>query len=264
MIVTTLLAALLGCVKSEHGGTVVGNPGESSPKLAPATGMETSQARMAVSGVERTDCTGEVADNGQEAVTEHDLVAGSPAIVLPGGEACALTITLDGPLSVTFDTAEGAVEVEVPLGALELVTDTAITINGGEYVLEIGYPGWLSDVELLEAGDDLGEQLADRLRESAALFLDVDADGAVSADERNGGLRLTGSARPDEESFFWDTGFFGDSGFMWDTGLLYWETGLWGDTGEGVPADGCGSGSAGAWIWLLLLPLGWRTRDWGR
>ena len=220
-------------------GTFVGNPGETTARLAACDdSIEIASAEAMIDFVEAVSCGGDITQEITEDV-RLDLLSDN-RIVLPPGQWCALgvyveTIALFGGFA---DVSE--FEITLEPGFIDMYADAEFAIDGDAFILELADEGWLSgevmrgldwDEEglIIDAEDSLALLLSDTIVARSALFLD-DGDGALSDAERGVGAVAYGTAREGDVST--DTGR--DEGFTSSDG-----------------GGGCGGGVSVA----LLLPL---------
>jgi len=238
--------ALLACRSDSAGdtdaGTIVGNPGDAMVRTASSDGVVYTEAGGWLNHLELVDCHGE-----SELIDfddEFDLL--DPDVLeIPSGDWCEWNLDWDEEIYIAADGEENN-SFEVTLDLNEIFTEGEFEIDeDGGYILEIGFPEWLSpsalgmvadDVTYVDAPGALHDELVDYAVFESAAFDDTDGDGEISDDERDAGPISAGEDRDDQpppEEEDPDT------------------------TVDGVNAKGCGKNNAS---WLVLLPLAWLFR----
>jgi hypothetical protein len=202
---TTLL--LFSACNAEWGGTSVGNPGKMTGVVGPTPDVTLDYADTWVDRVEFTDCDGIISSKNVNAVV--DLIYGFN-VVAPGGENCGAQLIGDGYLYVTGQTTGTGDLFTAYLqtdGQLEVATNYGFFVDGQDFVLELGGPGWMDEatLDLQFSGEEIFETdpramtLADRIIEDIALFEDPDGDGQVSDTERDDGAVASAAVARGEE-----------------------------------------------------------------
>lgn len=259
------LLLVLACTDPDP-GTVVGNPGNASARLAPTDdGVGIDVARAFVDGVELVGCDG--TDDEVEIDEQIDLLVGELA-QLPGGSWCSVYLSVEGGVWVEGrGPTDQPFELDLPVDEVTLEPlGEALDIDGQALVVELAEPGWLGESQLDQLDDDdgvlvlaedssLAGDLVTRVELGSAIFEDLDADGDVGSDDRAAGALAAGAQRTqDLEPSAEPTGQ--------DTGDLDGD----GDDGDAEPVEGgCGSsdsavsGLRGALVLPVVL-LGWRRR----
>lgn len=192
----TRLAALVlvaGCNSDQGwpGVTGVGNPGSASQRMANAGDMTIEHASVYTRSAEVADCTDETLQVDIE--SDVDLLNG-PAVVVPGGQWCGLTMNWEPPLRVEGRDDEGRTFL------LELETEdpfVAITprflMNQHALILEIGFHEWVEreDLDLhrldhveVDETHPLHDVLARKLADGSGLFVDANGNGDIDGVER--------------------------------------------------------------------------------
>ncbi|MCP4806743.1 MAG: hypothetical protein GY913_03020 [Proteobacteria bacterium] len=204
---------LLACT-GQHDGTIVGNPGDAMVVQAAPKGIEVVEAEILWDELSLTPCSGE---ENEGVGSEDEFVLGEDVLELPGGSWCGAAF---GPseLWVVGTMDEVDVEVELILDRIDLGT-SAFTVDGGQFLFELGEPDWLAadwiderDDVLIDEGHDLHDTLAEAIQTGSGLYAD-DGDGALSEAERDAGPLTAG---PDREVPERDT--VGDTGEPDDDG----------------------------------------------
>lgn len=186
-----LSALLVGCGPEGRGpaeGVAVGNPtnnAQLSARLAPVARWEVTLATQRADWTAVT-CFG---DEVPLARGDDDLLAGD-GVDYAGPVWCAVRWRPQGPLRVEGEVDGDPVDLTLQLGGMVL-TATAPEPSG-DFVLEVGAPGWLEveDELTLKPGDVSSKELADAMLESSRLIWDRDADGEVSDAERDQALAI--------------------------------------------------------------------------
>ena len=156
-----ILTALLACPApgdDGHDATSVGNPGKMGARVAKGSGTETISAEADATGFFLTPC-----DVDEATVVdldgELDLLGGG-AFEVPGGTWCSLVLSLHDTLVVEgTGSREQTFALELQVEGITLSSEDGFTIDGDDFVLELGTPGWF-DEEIL-FGDDGREVLVD-------------------------------------------------------------------------------------------------------
>jgi len=197
----------LGACDGSWGGTSVGNPGKMTGVVGPAPDVSLDYADTWVERVEFTDCDGQISSKNVNAVV--DLIFGFN-VVAPGGEICGAQLIGDGYVYVTGQTM-GSGEIFTAYlqtdGQLEVASNYGVFVDGQDFVLELGAPGWLDEetLDLQFSGEEIIETdpravtLAERIVEDIALFEDPDGDGQVSDNERDDGAVASAAVARGEE-----------------------------------------------------------------
>ena len=245
MLMLILLSCRLGASSQ---GTVVGNPGEATSRLAPIDSELTIlSADAVIAFIDVLACDGSTS---QEEVVDAsvDLLEDVP-LVIPGGTWCGFGLSLES-VTIVGEYERVSFSMVLSPGFVETSSAAGVVVDGQDFIFEMAEEGWLSaelldltgeeDGEVvLEEGDPLTERISDTLALRSALFED-DGDGVLSDDERQSGPIAWGAAR--EADLPEDTGQ--EEGFSDD------------DSG------GCGGGAALV-LFPLLSPLARRRRSAG-
>lgn len=191
MVLFNCVLALLACKTVERPGTLVGNPGKMTVRIAPlGEGVEPTSADTVAATVLWLGCGNGFTEAARAETL--DLLRGEP-LTIPGGRGCAVVLDFPEPLMVLSqgDREDRLVaELELP-APLTLFAGAPIAVDGEDYVLELGAPGWLFDVELgegeteIEAGSELSRLLAIELIADSSLYPDTDGSGGLEEAERD-------------------------------------------------------------------------------
>ena len=226
MIVSVVLVAC-SSVDDRDDGTVVGNPGETSFRVADPEDFEPNGARLGVDAVTWTSCRG--SDQVQSIDDDIDLLDEEQSIDAPNGEWCSVVVSMTGPLvlevSVDWDDVDDEEEdwddvdeneersiyavLDVP--ELVLVNSDGFSVDESMTVLELASPGWVSLGDLLDSDDWEEDEegayvfvsdgsLIESVADGSGLFHDRDGDGFVGSEERESGPLASGDQHPDNPS----------------------------------------------------------------
>ncbi|TNE89490.1 MAG: hypothetical protein EP330_11145 [Deltaproteobacteria bacterium] len=186
-----LLLGLIACGGTGDNITIVGNPGEMSARIAPASFAVLTEVLQPVDTLRWTHCDGELVEQND---LDLDLLYGQ-GLRVPAGCVSALTWIPSAPLTLTGSGSPGAaMSLSLDLGTVELPLDPPIEVDGDRFVLEVGHIGWLDGRYLqldlgpditVDPSDALAMALADRMSNGHGLFTDSDEDGELSATERD-------------------------------------------------------------------------------
>jgi hypothetical protein len=188
-------------------GTVVGNPGDAVARIGVAEDVVLTEATIDVVRVVATPCASS-GDTLRLAVDQPLDVLGADALPIPAGDWCAISFAVgERGLRVLGRVAqEDAFEVWLDLEEISLLGDSAVRVDGGRYVLELGPEGWLS-AELFDAagglqiepGTPVHDALAEGVSYASGLFSDTDGDGELSDEERGSGAAVGGEDRDTDD-----------------------------------------------------------------
>jgi hypothetical protein len=255
-----IIALIIGCRSGESpdAGTVVGNPGDNTMRIADGLDVEIVSARTAVDSFAWVGCGGDVVWIDVDAGID---LLGDNRITAPNGSWCEGWALLSDVLvieAVPSDRGDEDETLELYLD-LEMVSVFAVdgfTIEGDSTVLEVGYPGWLT-MDVFEDDDEWPEgidpdhpehdALVEQLVDGSTLFEDNDGDGRISENERDEDAIATGDLGRHEEN---------QSQIMGEEEDEEEED----NSGANTDAGGCGGGSSG-WIFLPLSLLGLRRKS---
>ncbi len=207
-----LLAALCACAPAlddddDDQGIYIGNPGVTTLRLGAIAGTEPDDQGFAAEVMELRSCDGEHADE----VDLSDGYLDGEEFEVPSGPWCEATLH---NVYVVMDAIEGeepderflTLELEIPAIELSgLTTDGFEIVADGEYVLELGSPGWFDVDEVDFEGEDfvwigpeeneeLHAELVERMAGDTALWGDANGNTEVDDEERDAGP----VANPDE------------------------------------------------------------------
>lgn len=161
--------AFLAPVPLAHAGTAFGHP--MGLVLSPGADVTYTSATLPVLDLELEDCTGATTTVSVDATLEP---LEGDEVELPDGTWCALSLVLDGPLTVQGTGGGGTFTLELDLGTIDVVPDESFAIEGGSpgvAELWLGDTDWVG-VSLLELGVglhvtvDAGDALHDVLVDS--------------------------------------------------------------------------------------------------
>lgn len=190
-----LMAPLVACnVDQEFPGTGVGNPGEARVSLGSGDAVVFTRAVLPIDEVVYTSCDdGDVTEPEDRTV---DLLA-KDTLVVPTGTWCAVDVYTSGLVQVEGDGVYGGTfTLTLDVATVALDAGDGLVVDGDALVLELAHPLWVSALGLVLVpttqvdvgpGDFRHDALAERLADGSGLFLDPDADGALSAEERDAG-----------------------------------------------------------------------------
>ncbi len=153
-------------------------------ETAPSTAVKLVAASAPLGSLLIDTCDVVEAHPVQRAVS---LLGGDP-LTFDAPSMCGLTLRFTGPLvyDAVTDAGQARLSLTMPLLALR-AHDGAIPV-GGSLALELGDADWLTPEDVREgAAAATASRLALALREGASLYVDVDGDGWLDADERSAG-----------------------------------------------------------------------------
>ena len=259
-----VIALIVGCRSGESpdAGTVVGNPGDNTMRIADGADVEIVSARTTVDSFAWVGCDGDAVwvdvDAGFDLFEDNH-------IAVPNGTWCEAWAVLSDILVIEAipsdpedDEEEDAVlDLYLDVGLVSVFAVDGFTIEGDTTVLELGYPGWLT-MDVFEIDEEWSEgidpdhpehdELVEQLVDGSTLFEDNDSDGRISINERDEDAIATGDIGRHEE---------GQSQIMGE------DEDEDEDRKSAVSADagGCGGGGSSGWLVLPLSLLGLRRKS---
>jgi hypothetical protein len=204
---TLLILALVACRAEESSqGTAVGNPIGMVPRAAESATLRLSQASAPFDLIELRPCAGEPVH--EPVRSTIDLLANAP-LSLPAGRWCGLKLYLSGPVQMTAVGTDGvsALSATLTVPSIYFNADSAFG-EAPTYVMELGAPNWWDPYEsLLQSGETVAlasdaaaaVALAAVLAQDSSVFEDQDANGEVSAAERDKGASAEGDDDDDDD-----------------------------------------------------------------
>jgi hypothetical protein len=176
-------------------GIAVGTPGDTRIAFA-----EGDNAWIQVASTENLTLEVSPCDPSQPVETTEladtiDLL--TYAIPLPAGSWCGAILQLEKPLAIEGQTTNGgSFSGELELTYITMPIGDKLDVNGDNFVLELGYPGWVSEISLglgvaskmdVDANHPIYPLMMRAMTDFSGLYSD-DGDGDISADERTEGV----------------------------------------------------------------------------
>ena len=197
----TVFSLLAGCTeRGPDEGIVVRNPGDTRVSVADGDDLIVTAAMVEGYEVQAYGCD---SDTGPENAAPPILATGPVNLLeetfdLPGGVWCDVTLKLDSSLSLTGVSGSGGeVSAELALDTLFLGSVDGFMVDGGEFILELAAPNWISSAALGISDSEVQVTVADghpsyslmveAFTGKSGLYQDLNADGALSEDERTDG-----------------------------------------------------------------------------
>ena len=174
-------------------GTLVGNPGRGDALLAEGKDITFHSASGRVDTAyyvpQSTSFAGPAGEISDTIDLDLDLLQSGDNIPLIKGQWEAIGLQFSNGLTITGETNDGqSISLQTAEIFVELINDAGISISDNQYIIEVGYPGWLSAGSFGESTDLIVEAdstIADILNYQSGLFLDLDKDGSLSEQERS-------------------------------------------------------------------------------
>ncbi|MFT7518854.1 MAG: hypothetical protein ACI9MC_000988 [Kiritimatiellia bacterium] len=206
LLLTVLsLACSPEALNASDPGTSVGNPSKDrtlvTVNLAPAEGFEHTTATYPLEVVELFTCTRSI--ERWDVEDDLDLLAGPVLTDPPQGAWCTQVYQAAGNVIIEGEYQGTSYSFVIERPKVVLDGTWAVT-EDDHYVLELGYLGWLNRFSTSLASGrqvhvDPDHPSHDAIRAAfergAGLFLDLDADGVLSAEERERWMLARGSDR---------------------------------------------------------------------
>jgi len=261
-------------------GTLVGNPGRGDALVAAGKDITFHHASGRVNAAyylpKATTFSGPVSEVVDTLDLDLNLLKSGDNIPLITGDWEAIGLEFSDGITITGETADGqSISLQTAEIFVELLSDNSIQIADQQYIIELGYPGWISSGNFGESSSlvvEADSSIADILNFQSGLFLDADKDGSISPQEREEQSLVEPETIPEEEDEedeeedwleeeeeeeHWEAHEFPsiDDDELWDE----WEEEAAAEEPEEANEDGCTDRS------LVLLPLatllGFRRRQ---
>jgi hypothetical protein len=197
-----LVPLLLACLpEQKDSGIIVGNP----PGLVVARVAKSTDVYVLTVSLE--SCDGDIHTR---EIDRRITLTGEQSFEVPAGDWCALIVEVGEDLPLLGTALDVHFAIDLPVREITFEGGFELTDQDAEvYVMELGQPDFIpSDLSDLSAdGEDLVIsstecvkveaciEIRDAIETRSAVYSDVDGDGEIDDDERDGGDVMQGEER---------------------------------------------------------------------